>query len=256
MTPIATPDTLTLALWQTPFVAEPAEALERLDEAAHQARAAGADLLLCPEMSLCGYAIGAAAVRERAEPVDGPLARSAAGLARRHGLALVVGMAERHPQGHGGGQRPYNTALAFAPDGTLLARYRKTHLFGDMDREQFSAGDAAAQVWSWRGWRLGLLICYDVEFPQTVRALAQQGVDAVLVPTANMRAYDEVPLQMVPSRARDNRVWLAYANACGDEGDLRYGGLSTVAAPDGAVAMCAGRGPALETVRLSRPAGR
>lgn len=243
---------LTLALWQTPFAADPALALQRLDVAAAQARAGGADLLLTPEMSLCGYAIGAHAVRDRAEPVDGPLAQAVAALARRHGIALVVGLAERHPHG----QAPYNTALAFGPDGALLARYRKVHLFGDMDRAQFSPGDAGSRVWHWRGWRFGLLICFDVEFAQTVRALAQQGVDAVLVPTANMSEYDEVPLQMVPERARDNGVWVAYANACGDEGPLRYGGLSTVAGPDGEVAVRAGRETALQIVRLSRPGGR
>lgn len=241
-------DTLTLALSQSAFAGDPDEALRHLSATAAQARAAGADLLLCPEMGLSGYAIGAAAIQARAEFLDGPLLQAVAALARQHGLALVVGLAERHPDGG----RPYNTAVAFDADGTRLASYRKTHLFGDMDRRQFSPGDAAPSAFDWRGWRLGLLICYDVEFPEPVRLLALQGVDLVLVPTANMRGYDEVPTLLVPARACENRVFIAYANACGDEGGLHYGGLSTVADASGQVMHIAGRDAGLHTVRLSR----
>ncbi|MDP4299431.1 carbon-nitrogen hydrolase family protein [Leptothrix discophora] len=243
-------DTLTLALCQTGYAREPAEALERLDASAAQARQAGADLLLCPEMSLTGYAIGAQAVQARAEPIDGPLAQAVSALARHHGLALVVGLAERHADG----SAPYNTALAVDADGSRLASYRKTHLFGELDRRQFSAGEVGSAAFDWRGWRLGLLICYDVEFPETVRLLALQGVDAVLVPTANMRGYDEVPQLLVPARACENRVVVAYANACGCEGGLRYGGLTTVAGSDGRILLRAGREAGLHTVRLSRAA--
>ena len=64
---------LHLALWQTPFASNPAEALQRLDAAAAQARAQGADLFVTPEMHLTGYAIGAERVAALAEPADGPL---------------------------------------------------------------------------------------------------------------------------------------------------------------------------------------
>jgi predicted amidohydrolase len=85
-----------------------------------------------------------------------------------------------------------------------------------------------------------------------VRLLALQSVDLVLVPTANMRGYDEVPTLLVPARACENRVFVAYANACGDEGELHYGGLSTVADASGQVLHIAGRDAGLHIVRLSR----
>lgn len=237
---------LTLALWQTPYADSSADALRRLDATAAQARVMGADLLLCPEMGLTGYAIGPERVAALAEPADGALSRAVASIARRHRVAIVYGYPERHPAGG----RPYNAAQFVAANGTLRAQYRKAHLFGDMDRAQFTAGDTASQVFSWRGWRLAMLICYDVEFPEAVRDLAVQGVDAVLVPTANMREFDEVPLQMVPARARDNRLFVAYANACGHEGGLHYGGLSTVCGPDGNLLGQAGRHAELSVVPL------
>jgi predicted amidohydrolase len=87
-----------------------------------------------------------------------------------------------------------------------------------------------------------------------VRHLALLGADVVLVPTANMREYDEVPTLLVPARACDNRVYLAYANACGREGDINYGGLSTVAGPLGGVLAQAGPDGTLSLVRLSAQA--
>ena len=239
---------LHLALWQTPFASHSAEALQRLDAAAAQARAQGAELLITPEMALTGYAIGADRVAAMAEPADGPLAQAVAGIARRHGIAIVCGYPEQNPHG-----KPFNAALAIGPDGARLMNYRKTHLFGDLDRAQFSAGDTASQVFEWRGWRLGLLICYDVEFPETVRLLALQGADAVLVPTANMVPFDEVQRVLLPARALENRLAVAYANACGQEGALLYNGLSQVNAPDGTLLARAADSEALLRVKL--PAG-
>ena len=239
---------LHLALWQTPFASNPAEALQRLDAAAAQARAQGTDLLVTPEMSLTGYAIGAERVAALAEPADGPLAQAVAAIAQRHHLAIVYGYPEQNATG-----KPFNAAQAIGPDGTLSINYRKTHLFGDLDRTQFSAGDVSSQVFEWRGWRLGLLICYDVEFPEAVRGLALQGADAVLVPTANMVPFDEVQRVLRPARALEIRLFVAYANACGNEGPLVYNGLSTACGPDGrTLTQAPATGDCLLQIKLTR----
>lgn len=80
---------------------------------------------------------------------------------------------------------------------------------------------------------MGLLICYDVEFPEAVRAHALAGVDLVAVPTALMRPYDIVADTIVPARAYENQLFVAYANRCGAEAELNYCGRSCVVAPDG-----------------------
>ena len=240
---------LHVALWQTPHPASTAEALQRLDTACAQARAQGADLLVTPEMFCTGYAIGAERVAVLAEPSGGPLALAIARIAQHHGIAIVCGYPEQNPQG-----KPFNAALAIDANGVRLMNYRKTHLFGDLDRAQFSAGDAASQVFEYHGWRLGLLICYDVEFPETVRGLALQGADAVLVPTANMEPFDEVQRVLLPARALENSLYLAYANACGGEGSLVYNGLSCAIGPDGRVRAEAGKGEGLRVVALDAAA--
>lgn len=239
---------LTLALWQTPYAPDVPSALRALDGVAAQARESGADVLVCPEMSLTGYLLGADRIAALAEPAEGPLLQAVAGTARRHGIAIVGGW----PCATAG--RPHNAVAFIAADGKLLNTYAKTHLFGDADRAQFTAGPELPGVFAYRGWRLGLLICFDVEFPEPVRHLALQGADAVLVPTANMRAFDEVPTLLVPARACENRVYLAYANACGRECTTEYGGLSTVAGPLGTVLAQANRNPALTVVRMGAQA--
>lgn len=241
--------TLNLALWQTPYFGSTGEALAQLGATAASAAADGAALLICPEMNLTGYAIGPERVAALAESADGPLSQAVASIARRHNIAIVYGYPERHSVD---GKKPFNAAQAIGPDGNALGHYRKTHLFGDMDRAQFSPGDTGSQVFEWRGWRLGLLICYDVEFPEAVRDLALQGADAVFVPTANMTGFDEVPNLLVRARACENRLYVAYANACGSECDVHYGGLSLMAGPDGRALAQAERSTALLQWRLSR----
>ncbi|RJP69068.1 MAG: carbon-nitrogen hydrolase [Comamonadaceae bacterium] len=238
---------MNLALWQCPYAPGTAEALARLDATAARARAQGAALLVCPEMSLTGYQIGSDGVAALAEPADGPLAQAVAAIAQRHGIAIVYG----YPEHNAPGEKPYNAAQCITADGQRVANYRKTHLFGDIDRAQFSPGDAAPAVFAWNGWQLGLLVCYDIEFPEPARGLALQGADAILVPTANMIAFDEVQRVLLPARALENRVFVAYANACGQEGETTYGGLSTVCGPTGSVQAQGGRNEELLLVALS-----
>ena len=203
---------LTLALWQTAYAPTTAEALHRLDATAEQARAQGAELLITPEMVLTGYAIGADRVAALAEPSDGPLTQAVAAIAQRHGIAIVYGYPEHHPGG-----KPFNAAQAIAPDGTRLMAYRKTHLFGDLDRAQFSAGDTASQVFTWRGWKLGLLICYDVEFPELSRLMAQDGMQILFVPfmTDTQNAYSRVRV-CAQARAIENECYVAIAGSVGN----------------------------------------
>ena len=214
--------------------------LDLLEGLAAQAAGAGARLMICPEMFLSGYNIGAEEVSRLAEPADGPALARVAGLARQYRIALLVGYPER-----GGDGAIYNAVLLIGCDGRSLAGYRKCHLFGDLDRQMFRAGASPPAVVELDGIRIGLLICYDVEFPESVRLLALAGADLVAVPTALMEPFEAVARILVPARALESQVFLAYANRCGREGDLRYCGLSCVVGPDGADLARAGRGEQL-----------
>ncbi|MFF5425114.1 MULTISPECIES: carbon-nitrogen hydrolase family protein [unclassified Streptomyces] len=212
--------------------------LKILDEAAARAAAAGAGLLLAPELFLTGYAIGPDLAR-LAEPSDGPSARAVADLAARHGLAVGYGYPERDTERHG---VLYNSAQIFGADGAVLAHYRKTHLFGDFEAKWFTPGEDGLVQMRLGGLTVGLMICYDVEFPENVRAQALAGTDLLLVPTALMHPAEIVPESVIPVRAFENQLYIAYANRTGPEGDFEFVGLSTLAGPDGTARARAGRG--------------
>lgn len=228
---------LRLALWQTAHPADTTEALARLDTAAREAAAQGAHWLITPEMFLTGYLIDPERLIAHAETADGPLLQAVRGIARRHRIGIVTGWPEANKEA-----RPFNSAAAIDGTGALLAVHRKTHLFGDGDTLRFTPGSAPPAWFDWRGWRLGLLICFDVEHDEPLRQLAEAGAHAVLVPTANMVGYDQVQRTRLPEAARRFGLAIAYANACGSEGDTAYNGLSTLTAPDGDALGIAGRG--------------
>ncbi|MFI5975830.1 carbon-nitrogen hydrolase family protein [Streptomyces sp. NPDC051452] len=210
------------------------ENLKVLDEAAGRAAAAGAALLAAPEMFLTGYAIGDDIAR-LAESADGDSADAIAETAARHGLAIAYGYPERD------GDTVYNSAQLISADGTRLANYRKTHLFGCFERDHFTPGDQPVVQAELNGLTVGLLICYDVEFPENVRAHALAGTDLLVVPTAQMHPFQFVAESMIPVRAFENQMYVAYVNRVGQEGEFEFVGLSTLAGPDGIARTRAGR---------------
>ncbi|MGI5467639.1 carbon-nitrogen hydrolase family protein [Streptomyces sp. CA-132043] len=209
--------------------------LKALDRAAEDAAAAGAGLLACPELYLTGYAIGSG-VRELAEPADGESADEIARIAAEHGIGVAYGYPERD------GGTVYNSVQLIGPDGTRLANYRKTHLFGCFEQEMFTPGDRPVVQAELAGVRIGLMICYDVEFPENVRAHALAGTDFLVVPTAQMHPYQFVAESLIPVRAFESQLYIAYVNRTGPEGEFEFVGLSTLAGPDGVVRARAGRG--------------
>jgi 5-aminopentanamidase len=210
------------------------ENLKVLDEAAGRAAAAGAGLLIAPEMFLTGYAIGDDIAR-LAEPSDGDSADAVAEIAGRHGLAVAYGYPERS------GEVVFNSAQLVSTDGARLANYRKTHLFGCFERDHFTPGEQPVAQAELDGVRVGIMICYDVEFPENVRAHALAGTDLLVVPTAQMHPFQFVAESMIPVRAFENQMYVAYVNRVGHEGEFEFVGLSTLAGPDGVARTRAGR---------------
>ncbi len=212
-------------------------ALEVMRRYASEAAAQGAGLAIFPEMFLTGYNIGDA-LFDLAEPADGPSADAVRQLARESGVSLLYGYPERS------GDQVFNSARLIHPAGGGTANYRKTHLYDSEERRLFQSGESLI-VAETNGLKVGILICYDVEFPEAVRALALAGADLVAVPTALIRPFDIVARTLVPARAYENQMYIAYAGLCGNEGGLGYCGLSCIVAPDGRDLARAGDDPAL-----------
>ena len=238
-----------LALWQTAgFPADPASNLAALDPIARAAAAAGAKLLLCPECWLCGYNIGTA-VATLAEPHDGPSAARIAAIAGRHGIAITYGYAEREAAGG----PVYNSVQVLGPAGTALSHYRKTHLFGAAEHAAYQPGDRFEPPFEFGGFKVGLLICFDVEYPEAVRSLALMGAQLLLVPTALTDEFGFVSDLIVPARAAENRIHVAYCNHGGVENGMRFLGASRLVGRGGMILAAAGAGEALIMADIGPP---
>jgi len=207
------------------------------------AAAAGARMAVFPELFLPGYnrpdLHGALA-----QPRGGAWCRRLSDLARAAGCGLTIGWAERE------GESVYNAASSFSATGEMLAHYRKIQLYGPMENAAFTPG-CGYSLFDLDGVKTALLICYDVEFAQHTRALAERGVALILVPTANPAGFEYVSELLVPARAVEMRLTIAYANYCGTEGSLTYGGRSVIAGPDGRTLAAAGTGETFLVTDLS-----
>jgi predicted amidohydrolase len=230
-----------VAAWQCqPGPRDVAGNLGRLDEICARAAARQAEVLVTPEMFTTGYAITPGDVARLAEDAGGPTEVAIAGIARRHRIAVVYGHPERAPGDPAHENGAYNAATMIGPDGVVRGRHRKAHLFGDLDRDQFVPSAEPPAAFGFGASRVGLLICYDVEFPEAVRRLAVDGARMVLVPTANMTGYETVPHILVRARACENDCGVVYANYCGADEVFDYGGLSVICGPGGEVLAQAG----------------
>jgi len=209
------------------------ENLEIIHRQALSAAGQGADLIIFPELFLSGYNIGQT-VQELAQPADGPAGHQAAQIARETNIAMLFGYPERFDT------EVYNSALLIDRNGNTRANYRKTHLFGSYEKSCFKPGDSLL-ITELEGLNIGILICYDVEFPEAVRALVNAGADFIAVPTALMVDYCRVAEHIVPTRAYESEIFVAYVNRCGSEGDMIYCGRSCLVGPDGRDILRAGK---------------
>ena len=192
--------------------------LETARRAVREARRGGADLLLLPEVFMAFLsASDPTAAASVAEPVDGPFVSALGQEARAHHLYVGCGIWETVP---GERTRAYNTAVLLGPDGGLLLRYRKTHLydaFGFRESDRTVPGEESPGVVRTPLGTLGLLVCYEVRFPEMTRMLALDGADVILLPAAWVAGplKEDHWVTLVRARAIENTVFLAAADQVG-----------------------------------------
>ncbi len=195
---------------------------------------AGAQIVVLPELSNSGYVFESEAeARAAAEPADGELLRAWADAARPADALVIGGFAELAPDG-----TLYNSAALVGGEGTL-AVYRKLHLW-DHESRWFEPGQDPAPVVETPYGRIGLGVCYDIEFPELSRGLALAGADLIVFPTN--WPYDAEPpngrpiiTSLVAATAYANKVFLALCDRSGTERGLEFEGASVIADPDGAI---------------------
>jgi predicted amidohydrolase len=160
-----------------PRIGEKTENVARGVELIEQAHARGARVVVLPELCNSGYVFPSRKEAfALAEPLDGgDTIRTWSGLARRLGLTIVAGFAERHADAL------YNSAAVIGPDG-VLGGYRKLHLWGD-EQLFFEPGDLGMPVFNTPFGRMACAICYDIWFPEVFRMASLGGADMLCVPT-------------------------------------------------------------------------
>jgi len=193
-----------------------------------------ADLLVLPELATTGYTF---ASKEELAPIAEPFESSPSldalqKTARERSCGLVVGFAEAS------GDRIFNSAALLRPDGTR-GLYRKIHLFG-AENLLFDPGDRPFEVFDFGGVRLGVMICFDWYFPESVRVLALKGAQVICHPVNFVLPWGQRAMVI---RCLENRVFAVTANRYGaerhGERSFTFTGASQITSPTGEILAAA-----------------
>ncbi|GAB6984277.1 carbon-nitrogen hydrolase family protein [Nocardioides pyridinolyticus] len=204
----------------------------------------GADLVVFPEAFARDFGEAGSDVSPYAEQLDGPFATEVGRVAGGRSTTVVAGMFERGDDP----DRPFNTLVV---RGGAEASYRKIHLydsFGYRESDRLSAGALEPVLVDVAGFRVGLMTCYDLRFPELARRLVDEGAEVLVVPAAWVAGPRKVEHWRTLARARaiENTVFVV---AVGQPGP-RYSGHSLVVDPLGDVLAEAGEGPEVLAAEL------
>ncbi len=206
----------------------PAENQDRTRRLLAAAAVPPGGLIVLPEMFLTGFSLR---TELTAQDEGGGQEVYMADLAQRFGCALLGGVVVRDASGG----RPRNEALAFAPDGRLLARYTKRFPFSlGGESAAHAAGDKAV-AFDFGGLRMAPLVCYDLRFPEVAREAAACGAEMLVCIASWPVARVEHWLTLLRARAIENQAWVVGVNRCGRDPNFKYPGRSVVVDPQGVI---------------------
>jgi predicted amidohydrolase len=181
------------------------------------------DLVVFPELFLSGYTTSKP--EELALDLEGSEINAIARLARENSTAVILGVPERAPAGIA------NSAVCVDRSGDITGSYRKTHLFG-RERHAYVAGNELLIV-DLDGVRAGIMICFDVEFPEVARALVKAGANLLVTISANMDPFGRDHEVFATARALENSVPHLYANQVGRGEAFTFAGGTMIVSADG-----------------------
>lgn len=208
--------------------------LDLMEKNIRQAKERGANLVIFPELSLTGYVIRDLTY-ELAEPIPGPSVRYLEEITEKENIHVIFGTLERSEKARA---VLYNTAVLVGPKG-FIGKYRKMHLpsHSVFEEKRYFRPGYQAPIFNTDIGKLGLIICYDLFFPETTRLLRLEGTQLIICISASpaiRRKFFEV---LTTARAIENTVFLAYVNLVGLENDLQFWGGSRILAPNGDVIL-------------------
>lgn len=187
--------------------------IEAITSLAKGAAADGARMAVFPEAAMYHCFSPAAELQDVAQSLDGPFVAGMTAVARETDMVLVAGMYEESGEG-----RPYNTVVAVGPGG-IQATHRKYMVydaFGYRESDTIVVAEPRADVFDLDGFRIGLITCYEIRFPECARKLVDAGADVLLVSSAwpNGQGKEDHFTTMARARALENTVYVAAAGDC------------------------------------------
>ena len=207
--------------------AQPEENFAKAKRLIRDAMASEPDVVVLPETWNTGF-FPKQGLSELADRDCARVKRELGVLAAELGVNLVAGSVANVRGG-----KVYNTACVFDRAGNCVAEYDKTHLFTPMgEHEYFTPGDHLCRF-RLDGHDCGLVICYDIRFPELARTLAVQGMDMLFVVSQWPAARIPHLRALTVARAIENQMFVVCCNSCGDAGETRYGGFSAILDPWG-----------------------
>ncbi|MET9012748.1 carbon-nitrogen hydrolase family protein [Streptomyces olivaceoviridis] len=194
--------------------------LRRAEALVHEAVDDGCELVVLPEAF--ATALNLPKSHEVAEPVPGPVTEWLAERASRHGVWIAAGLLERN------GEHVHSSAVLIADDGSLVDVYRRTVVY-DLEAH-FLTGEVGTRVVDTPLGRIGLVVGYDIQFPEVLRGLFADGVEIVVCPSILLRPFAEPVRQMLLARAAENCAYVLFAGATGENtlAGLTYMGRTAV----------------------------
>ncbi len=166
-------------------------------------------------------------------------------LAKKYSVNIIAGSVSNLC-----GDSIYNTALVFDRSGKCIASYNKTHLFSPMGENRvYTPGDSLC-TFELDGVKAGLVICYDIRFPELIRSLALKGMDVLF--TVSQWPDVRIPQlhTLAAARAIENQAYAVCCNSCGKAGSTQFGGKSIIISPLGETIAAAGANEEIITAEL------
>ncbi len=227
---------------------------KRMEDAIKMAKARNVQLLSFPELYIPGYTLSPAMVKEIAQFENGSAITKACKLAKKFNIAILLPYAQK-VKNSDATLAYYDSIAIISEHGKLLNSYKKTHLYGQQERDNWSFGDGDYRVYRFFGFPVGVLNCYECEFPELSRILALKGAKLIVGPTAadNYYAlpsgkrsdvpYPDISKTLIPAYAYANNIFFAYSNRVGYErrgkDEWHYRGNSIIAGPHGDIIVAA-----------------
>jgi len=233
---------LTLAQF-SPEVGNKNNNLSKITDYLRDASKQNSDIILFPELSLSG-AIIFDCIDEISENLDSTSIQYMKKICNEFGIHAVFTFPEKTNDGE-----YFNTAALIDDKGQLLGIHRKVHLF-DLEKGYYKSGKDF-NVFNTRLGKIGISICFDLEFPETARILRLNGAEIILSATNNMEPYQDDQKIYAKSRAKENQIPVAICNRVGSEKELKFFGESIVVDAFGKTIVSLGDQEELITVEVN-----